>query len=63
MQVLSAIVNCPDHKPTDKEEKQRVRNSGIEMKENATRIGGLAVSRALGDHFLKRENLGIISKV
>jgi serine/threonine protein phosphatase PrpC len=31
------------------------------MTESQTRIGGLAVSRALGDHFLKNEKLGVIA--
>lgn len=51
-----------DHKPTETEEKQRLVASGIEILENSTRIGGLAVSRALGDHFLKNEKLGVIAE-
>jgi protein phosphatase len=35
---------------------------GIELADTQTRVGGLAVSRALGDHFLKQEKLGIIAE-
>lgn len=39
---------------TTASERARVEALGIELGERATRIpGGLAVSRALGDHFLK----------
>jgi len=51
-----------DHKASDPSEKKRIRDSGIEMLDNQTRVGGLAVSRALGDHFLKNERLGLVSE-
>eukprot|EP01116_Phalansterium_solitarium_P016117 TRINITY_DN366_c0_g1_i1.p1 TRINITY_DN366_c0_g1~~TRINITY_DN366_c0_g1_i1.p1 ORF type:complete len:1177 (+),score=508.00 TRINITY_DN366_c0_g1_i1:146-3676(+) len=51
-----------DHKASDPSEKKRIRDSGIEMLDNQTRVGGLAVSRAFGDHFLKNERLGLISE-
>lgn len=38
-----------------------MQQGGIEVGESQTRVGGLAVSRALGDHFLKNENLGVIA--
>jgi len=50
-----------DHKPTFPEERQRILDMGIEFGPHQTRVGGLAVSRALGDHFLKNERLGVIS--
>lgn len=50
-----------DHKATSKEERERILASGTNLGENATRIGGgLGVTRAFGDHFLKKENLGVI---
>lgn len=51
-----------DHKPTEASERERLISSGVELSENQTRVGGLAVSRALGDHFLKEENLGVIAE-
>jgi len=48
-----------DHKPTLPSERERIIASGIELADNQKRLGGLAVSRALGDHFLKHENLGV----
>ncbi|PRP86829.1 hypothetical protein PROFUN_05046 [Planoprotostelium fungivorum] len=50
-----------DHKPIYPEERQRIIDMGIEFGPHQTRVGGLAVSRALGDHFLKNERLGVIS--
>jgi len=50
-----------DHKPNSKEERSRLALAGIEVGDTQTRVGGLAVSRALGDHFLKQEKLGVIS--
>eukprot|EP01114_Cavostelium_apophysatum_P005328 TRINITY_DN1616_c0_g1_i1.p1 TRINITY_DN1616_c0_g1~~TRINITY_DN1616_c0_g1_i1.p1 ORF type:complete len:1120 (-),score=407.57 TRINITY_DN1616_c0_g1_i1:97-3456(-) len=51
-----------DHKASSSEERKRIIAMGIEMNENATRVSGLAVSRALGDHFLKMENTGVIGE-
>jgi len=51
-----------DHKATNEEEKERIRSSGAELTANQTRVtGGLAVSRALGDHFLKQEKVGLVA--
>ena len=48
---------------TTPSERARVEALGIELGERATRIpGGLAVSRALGDHFLKSEKTGLIGE-
>jgi len=58
-----AVALTVDHKVTTPSERARVEALGIELGERATRIpGGLAVSRALGDHFLKSENTGLISE-
>lgn len=35
---------------------------GIETNENSTRLSGIAVSRAFGDHFLKDQKVGLISE-
>jgi len=51
-----------DHKAIDDEERNRVKMMGVDLADGQTRVGGLAVSRALGDHFLKKERLGVISE-
>lgn len=48
-----------DHRATDPEEIQRIKNDGITLTEGQTRINGLMVSRALGDHFIKHLNCGL----
>jgi len=51
------------HKPGKEYERQRVMEEfNIEVNEGQTRINGLAVSRALGDHFTKNEKVGIIAR-
>lgn len=50
-----------DHKPSLQEEKERMRLAGIEISDNQTRINGLAVSRSLGNHFVKEQNIGMIA--
>ena len=42
-----------DHKVSDPEERERLIREGTELFPNQTRLNGLAVSRALGDHLLK----------
>jgi protein phosphatase len=49
-----------DHKVTGADEIARLKQGGFPYSEGQTRINGLAVSRALGDHFLKQNNLGVI---
>ena len=56
-----AILTYKDHKATDSEERARMIEMGVDLSEGQTRIGGLTVSRALGDHFVKSERLGLIS--
>jgi protein phosphatase len=52
-----------DHKASSEEERERIRASGAEINSGQTRVsGGLAVSRALGDHFLKNEKVGLIAE-
>jgi protein phosphatase PTC1 len=50
-----------DHKPSMTEEKERMRLAGIEISDNQTRINGLAVSRSLGNHFVKEQKIGMIA--
>jgi protein phosphatase len=51
-----------DHKASSEEERERITNEGGELTSGQTRVmGGLAVSRALGDHFLKKEKVGLIA--
>jgi len=56
-----AVELTTDHKLTNPLEKQRLKDAGIETLDNQTRINGLAVSRALGDHFVKEQNIGLIA--
>lgn len=51
-----------DHKLTSPEEKTRLQSLGIKLNENATRLHGMAVTRAFGDHFFKNEKVGLISE-
>lgn len=51
-----------DHKASSEEERARIIAEGGELTSGQTRVmGGLAVSRALGDHFLKKETVGFIA--
>lgn len=64
----SAVVVCDgvakmisfDHRPTNPDEVARIRSMGITMNPGQTRLNGLAISRALGDHFPKSVDSGII---
>jgi len=58
----STVSLSVDHKVSSFEEKERIRKCGIEVNENQTRINGMAVSRTLGDSFLKKTQSGIISE-
>ena len=55
-----AIPLSIDHKASSPKEHQRLRDSGIEVPDNMTRISGVAVARCLGNSFLKGEDVGII---
>ena len=55
------LVLSVDHKPTLEAERARLRALGIHVNESTTRIGGLAVSRALGDHLCKVPLIRLLS--
>eukprot|EP01133_Synstelium_polycarpum_P011927 gene11927-13895_t len=57
-----AIEMTFDHKASHPLEKKRMIESGIPVSENQTRINGIAVSRSLGNHFIKDQNIGMISE-
>lgn len=48
-----AIGLTEEHKPTSKHERERMKKMGIELGSGQTRLNGLAVSRAFGNHFPK----------
>jgi len=51
-----------DHKLTNEEEKGRMLRSGVVVGKGQTRIGGgIAITRALGDHFAKDSDSGMIA--
>lgn len=52
----------PEHKVRHKEERDRLNEAGAELPPEATRLYGLALSRALGDKFLKDQNVGLIAR-
>eukprot|EP01118_Nematostelium_gracile_P000374 TRINITY_DN10399_c0_g1_i1.p1 TRINITY_DN10399_c0_g1~~TRINITY_DN10399_c0_g1_i1.p1 ORF type:complete len:217 (-),score=53.30 TRINITY_DN10399_c0_g1_i1:29-625(-) len=58
----SVISLSLDHKPNKEEERKRMVAEGIEILEDQNRVNGLSVSRAMGDHFLKTEKVGVISR-
>jgi len=55
-----AVALSVDHKLAEPSELRRLADENIAVKEGQTRVGGLAVTRALGDHFVKRQNVGLI---
>jgi len=57
-----AIPLTVDHNPKHQWEKDRIRASGLTISDNSTRINGLAVSRSLGDIFIKNLPLGLIAE-
>lgn len=50
-----------DHRVSNKSERDRLIACGAKLPENATRLHGLSLSRALGDQFLKSQNVGLVS--
>eukprot|EP00963_Diacronema_lutheri_P004944 scaffold363_cov331-Pavlova_lutheri.AAC.65 len=50
-----------DHRVSNKSERARLISCGARLPENATRLHGLSLSRAMGDQFLKSQNVGLIS--
>jgi len=55
-----AVKLTKNHRVTDPEETERLKQAGVELNDKQQRIVGLSVSRALGDYFTKTQNLGII---
>jgi len=51
----------PEHKVRHEEERNRLNAAGADLPPEATRLYGLALSRALGDKFLKDQNVGLIA--
>jgi len=49
-----------DHKLVHEYERIRIQEMGVQLEENQTRIVGLNVSRAFGDHFAKEFDTGVI---
>jgi len=45
-----------DHKVTEETERQRLISEGVKINEGQTRLCGLSICRAMGDHFLKDED-------
>jgi len=56
-----AVMLTEDHRPTIKRERDRITEMGIKLESGQTRLNGLAVSRALGDHFPKEAKCGLIA--
>jgi len=50
-----------DHKPSSLIERKRIEVMGVQLEPNQTRLNGLAVSRAFGDHFAKSVVCGIVA--
>eukprot|EP01127_Copromyxa_protea_P003187 TRINITY_DN13047_c0_g1_i1.p1 TRINITY_DN13047_c0_g1~~TRINITY_DN13047_c0_g1_i1.p1 ORF type:complete len:720 (-),score=227.49 TRINITY_DN13047_c0_g1_i1:184-2343(-) len=57
-----AIGLTEEHKPTSKSERERMKAMGVVLGTGQTRLNGLAVSRAFGNHFPKSQNIGMISE-
>lgn len=55
-----AVMLSTEHKVTSPGERQRLRDMGVEVTPNQTRINGIAVARALGNRFVKEMKLGIV---
>lgn len=55
-----AVELTQDHHPNYPREIERLAKLGIEINPGQTRLNGLAVSRALGDHFPKSTDCGIV---
>ena len=57
-----ALMLNVEHKVTSDAERERVARMGNPLPPGARRINGIAVARALGTHFVKELNLGIVSE-
>eukprot|EP01097_Dermamoeba_algensis_P007080 TRINITY_DN4435_c0_g1_i1.p1 TRINITY_DN4435_c0_g1~~TRINITY_DN4435_c0_g1_i1.p1 ORF type:complete len:848 (-),score=193.37 TRINITY_DN4435_c0_g1_i1:191-2608(-) len=58
----TAVPLTKDHRVTDPEERARLKDSGVEVTDDMTRLNGLNICRTLGDHFTKENDVGIISE-
>eukprot|EP01102_Stenamoeba_stenopodia_P020794 TRINITY_DN8237_c0_g1_i1.p1 TRINITY_DN8237_c0_g1~~TRINITY_DN8237_c0_g1_i1.p1 ORF type:complete len:970 (-),score=239.15 TRINITY_DN8237_c0_g1_i1:45-2954(-) len=56
------ILLTQEHKLSIPSEFQRILDSGVQLAPGQTRINGLAVTRALGDHFAKENGSGMIAE-
>jgi serine/threonine protein phosphatase PrpC len=56
-----AIALTQDHKLSVQSERKRIEETGTVLEPKKTRLNGLAVTRAFGDHFAKTVEPGIIS--
>eukprot|EP00727_Mastigamoeba_balamuthi_P005938 m51a1_g1964 putative protein phosphatase 2c (449) ;mRNA; r:1076487-1078023 len=54
-----AVAISQEHKVANAEERARLREMGFNVLDGQTRINGIAVSRALGNSFVKEQKLGI----
>eukprot|EP01128_Nolandella_sp_AFSM9_P011696 TRINITY_DN862_c0_g1_i1.p1 TRINITY_DN862_c0_g1~~TRINITY_DN862_c0_g1_i1.p1 ORF type:complete len:879 (+),score=257.84 TRINITY_DN862_c0_g1_i1:198-2639(+) len=55
-----ALALGEDHKPTLQSERDRIKAMGITLEDGQSRLNGLAVSRAFGNHFPKEMNCGMV---
>jgi serine/threonine protein phosphatase PrpC/pSer/pThr/pTyr-binding forkhead associated (FHA) protein len=53
----TALVLTQDHKVATPHERERLRARGVQLKPTENRLYGLALARALGDHFLKKSDV------
>ena len=51
-----------DHKVNNPSEQKRLIQAGLKINQGQNRINGLAVSRALGDHFIKQNFSGVTAE-
>jgi len=55
----TAVPLSVDHRPNEPSEIERLISEGFKITPGQTRLNGIAVSRALGDHFPKQVNIGL----
>lgn len=58
----SYVTLTEDHRLTNPKERERLESSGIPLTGSTHRLYGLNLARALGDRFLKDEDLGLIAE-
>jgi len=58
----TSIMLSKDHKVNEASERQRLIDCGLDLNKGQNRINGLAVSRALGDHFIKANFAGVTAE-